>query len=144
MSLEPLNFSKLPSSQPRLELDSSQGTILGRSRENRPILCFGRGRESAASRLLVLAGQHGDERSSRRTLQALLAVPAEEIAWRLPAIQLAIVPEANPDGCAARTRCNADGIDLNRDHQLLLSNETVAIHRFVRRWQPHVILDLHN
>jgi hypothetical protein len=57
---------------------------------------------------------------------------------------MAIVPEANPDGCAARSRCNADGIDLNRDHQLLLSNETVAIHQFVRRWQPHVILDLHN
>jgi len=95
-------------------------------------------------KLLVLAGQHGDERSSRRTLQSLLTASADEVTSRLPSIQLAIVPEANPDGCAARSRCNADGIDLNRDHQLLLSDETVAIHQFVRRWQPHVILDLHN
>ena len=144
MSLEPLNSSKPRSPQPRFELDRAQGTIIGRSRENRPIICFGRGHASAALRLLVLAGQHGDERSSRRTLQSFLAVRAEEVASRLPAIQMAVVPEANPDGCAARSRCNADGIDLNRDHQLLLSNETVAIHRFVRWWQPHVILDLHN
>ncbi len=33
---------------------------------------------------------------------------------------------------------------LNRDHQLLLGAETSAIHRFVRYWRPHVILDLHN
>jgi hypothetical protein len=128
----------------RIELDASQGTVIGRSQENRPIICFRRGPESGEMKLLVLAGQHGDERSARRTLQSLLTASADEVAARLPAIQLAIIPEANPDGCAARSRCNADGIDLNRDHQLLLSNETVAIHRFVRRWQPHVILDLHN
>ena len=144
MSLEPLIPSKICSPRPRIEMDSSQTTIIGRSREDRPILCLRRGSLSAALKLLVLAGQHGDERSSRRTLQSFLDSPADEVASRLPSIQLAIVPEANPDGCAARSRCNADGLDLNRDHQLLLSDETAAIHQFVRRWQPHVILDLHN
>ena len=46
MSMEPPTSSKLRSPRPRLELDSSRETIIGRSRENRPILCFRRGRES--------------------------------------------------------------------------------------------------
>ncbi len=124
--------------------DSPHETVIGRSKERRPILCVHRGRGDAALKVLLLAGQHGDERSARRIVKSLLAVPEKEVAARLPSVQLAIVPEANPDGCAARSRCNADGIDLNRDHQLLLTRETVAIHQFVRRWQPHVILDLHN
>jgi len=103
-----------------------------------------RGRLDAPLKVLVLAGQHGDERPARRTLQSLLAVSPRELATRIPATQLSVIPEANPDGCAARSRRNANGIDLNRDHQLLLSAETTAIHLFVRRWQPHVVLDLHN
>jgi hypothetical protein len=54
------------------------------------------------------------------------------------------VPEANPDGCAVRNRFNAEGIDLNRDHQLLLSRETQTLHQFIREWQPQVVLDLHS
>ena len=64
MRLEPPTTSKPRSLRPRIELDSTQGIIIGRSRENRPILCFRRGRESAALKLLVLAGQHGDERTA--------------------------------------------------------------------------------
>ena len=119
-------------------------SVIGFSKENRSILCLERGHAGAPLKVLVLAGQHGDERTARRTLQGLLTAPPEEVAARLPAIQLAVIPEANPDGCASRSRCNADGIDLNRDHQLLLSRETAAIHQFVRQWQPRVILDLHN
>jgi hypothetical protein len=144
MNLEPLTPFNLRSPPLRLASYLAQGTIIGCSKENKPIICVRRGHASAALKVLVLAGQHGDERSARRMLRSLLAVPENEMASRLAAVQLAIVPEANPDGCAARSRCNADGIDLNRDHQLLLSEETAAIHRFVRRWQPHVILDLHN
>lgn len=120
------------------------GAIIGQSRENRPIFCLVRGHLDAPLKVLVLAGQHGDERPALRALGSLLAVPPEVVAARLPNLQLALIPEANPDGCAARSRCNADGLDLNRDHQLLLSHETMAIHQFVRRWQPQVILDLHS
>jgi hypothetical protein len=119
-------------------------SMIGFSKENRSIVCVQRGRASAPLKVLVLSGQHGDERTARRMLQSLLAVPPEEVAKRLPALQLAVIPEANPDGCASRSRCNANGIDLNRDHQLLLSPETAAIHQFVRQWRPQVVLDLHN
>jgi hypothetical protein len=73
-----------------------------------------------------------------------MALSPEELAYRFPATQLAILPQVNPDGCAVLSRYSADGIDLNRDHQLLQSCETPILHRFVRQWQPHVILDLHS
>lgn len=121
-----------------------RGTIVGVSKEQRPIICVRPVPPDAPLKVLILAGQHGDERPARRTLRSLLGLPAHEIASRLPGTQLAVIPEANPDGCAFGCRCNAEGIDLNRDHQLLLSRETAAIHTFVREWRPHVILDLHS
>jgi len=121
-----------------------RGTIVGISKEQRPIICLRPVPPDASLKILVLAGQHGDEQPARRTLRSLLSMPAEEITSRLPNSQLAVIPEANPDGCEVGCRCNAEGIDLNRDHQLLLSRETAAIHSFVREWQPHVILDLHS
>src|SRR6266851_1161497 len=122
----------------------SHESVIGLSKENRSIVCAQRGRASAPLKVLVLAGQHGDERTARRRLQTFLNVTPDEVAKRLPALQLAVIPEANPDGCVSRSRCNANGIDLNRDHQLLLSPETTAIHQFVRQWRPQVVLDLHN
>src|SRR5439155_23061327 len=109
MRIEPPTESKPGSPPPQFASDPNQATIIGRSKQNRPIACVWRGRGGAALRVLILAGQHGDERSARRTIQSLLALPAEEVAARLPTVQLAIVPEANPDGCVARSRCNADG-----------------------------------
>jgi hypothetical protein len=125
-------------------LAAGGGPVIGLSKEKRSIVCFWRGQAEAALRVLILAGQHGDERPARRVLQSLLAQAPEEVAARFAALRLAVIPEANPDGCAIRSRCNADGIDLNRDHQLLRSGEATAIHLFVRRWQPHIILDLHS
>jgi hypothetical protein len=120
------------------------GTVVGVSKEQRPIICLRPVPPDAPLKVLILAGQHGDERPARRTLRSLLGLSPQEIASRLPNSQLAVIPEVNPDGCAFGCRCNAEGIDLNRDHQLLLSRETAAIHRFVRECRPHVILDLHS
>src|SRR6266568_5571262 len=122
----------------------ARGNVIGLSSERRCIFCVPRGRADAPMKVLILAGQHGDERPARRTVESLLKESPDELAAGLPNLQLAIIPEANPDGCASRTRCNAKGVDLNRDHQLLSSGETAAIHQFVRRWQPNVILDLHS
>jgi hypothetical protein len=120
------------------------GTIIGVSRNHRPIICFQQVNPGAQLRVLILAGQHGDERPAQRTVRPILDLAPAELALRLPAIRLAVVPEANPDGWATQTRCNADGVDLNRDHELLFSRETEAVHRFVQEWHPHVILDLHS
>src|SRR5438105_3449862 len=100
MSMEPTSGLNLRS-PPQFVSDASQASIIGRSKQNRPIVRVRRGRAGAPLKVLILGGQHGDERAAGRTLQSLLAVPADEVAARLPSVQLAIVPEANPDGCAA-------------------------------------------
>lgn len=87
-----------------------------------------------------MAGQHGDEPQGRQAAARLIGDCAEI----LDHVQVALLTNANPDGAACNIRLNAEGIDLNRDHQLLCSVETQAIHRFVRQWQPHVIVDVHN
>jgi hypothetical protein len=122
----------------------SQENIIGQSKERRSIYCLTRGHSTAPLKVLVLAGQHGDERPARRSVESLLAEPPESLASRFPHLQLAVIPDANPDGYAVKSRFNADGIDLNRDHQLLRSMETMAVHQFVRLWQPQVMLDLHS
>ncbi len=58
---------------------------------------------------LVIAGQHGTEPESTLLLSSVLrTVPEERL--RCP-----VVPGLNPDGLALGTRCNASGVDLNRN-----------------------------
>jgi len=131
-------------SVPLLSETGTEARTIGFSKEQRAICCHSRGAPDAPLKVLVLAGQHGDEGPAQLMLESLLSMDGAALIRRLPNLQLAVIPEANPDGCAARSRCNADGIDLNRDHQSLRSDEIAAIHQFVRQWKPHVILDLHS
>ncbi len=71
---------------------------------------FGDGAES----ILIIGGIHGDEPTS--------AALASRLAGRLrenPALfrgrTIAVIAEANPDGLAAGTRKNANGVDANRN-----------------------------
>ncbi len=100
---------------------------------------------SHRTRVLVIAGQHGDEPVSRQAVQLLLESPAFKTFAELfqQQLEFAFIIDANPDGAAANTRTNAAGIDLNRDHQLLVSKETQAIHKFARQWAPDLVIDVH-
>jgi hypothetical protein len=102
------------------------------------------GRKEAPLRVLFLCGQHGDERAIRNAVWHFTRSCVPSLLKAVPFLQLAVIGDANPDGAAARTRGNAQGIDLNRDHLMLRAPETQAIHRFVRTWRPHLIVDLHN
>lgn len=114
---------------------------IGHSNQARPISVTRIGDITAELRVLVIGGQHGDEPLAREAVRRF----ANECRGsnRSTDVQLALVADANPDGAAARSRANAAGIDLNRDHQLLRSPETQALHRFVRHWRPHMIVDVH-
>jgi protein MpaA len=87
--------------------------ILGRSVQGRPITAvhlLGAAAAAAAARRVVVFGCiHGNETAGIAVTQRLEHLPPPA------ALDLWIVDNVNPDGAAARTRDNADGVDLNRN-----------------------------
>ena len=87
----------------------SRRVVIGHSVRGRPIVARVLGPDTAPRKLLIVGCIHGNECAGVAILSAL----AHE---RVPAgVQLWLVPEMNPDGSAADTRQNADGVDLNRN-----------------------------
>jgi hypothetical protein len=115
--------------------------VIGWSEQRRPLQVLYAGTAAAPLRVLVLAGQHSDEAGARTAVERFLATFLKTRA--AAQLSLAAVPNLNPDGAARNLRVNAHGIDLNRDHLLLASAETRALHRFVRGWRPHLVVDVH-
>jgi protein MpaA len=124
---------------------------IGRSVRGRPILAatFGDG----PTRVLVLGGIHGDERSAVDSGPVLAAHLAETVPAGLT---VRFVVDANPDGTAAATRRNANGVDLNRnwptedfrrggDHgpSPLSEPESIALDAEIAAFRPEVIVTIH-
>jgi len=86
-----------------------QTVTLGISVKGRPITAVERGDPAAPRRLVVVGCIHGNE-------PAGIAI-ADALERRVPpaGIDVWVIPDLNPDGVAAGTRQNADGIDLNRN-----------------------------
>ena len=134
----------------RVEL-SSIGTTL----EGRPLhlveLGFPRphGLESARQRptALFICSQHGNEPAGReaclRWLRDLAFTDDPVLLDQLRDQTILFVPAANPDGRAANTRGNSEGVDINRDHLNVETAEAQAIAAVVRDWAPDVVVDLH-
>ncbi len=91
------------------DVSVSSRSVLARSLRGRTIPVFRRGEPDAVQRVLVVGCIHGNESAgiaiADRLEHARLSDGAE--VW--------IVPDANPDGVAARTRGDARGVDLNRN-----------------------------
>jgi murein peptide amidase A len=89
---------------------SAERTVLvGHSRDGRAIVAHVLGAATAKRRVLLVGCIHGNECAGRRILAALEHRPVRT------GVQLWLVPSMNPDGEAADTRQNADGVDLNRN-----------------------------
>jgi beta-lactamase class A len=89
---------------------------VGRSVRGRPITARVLGPGDARRKILLVGCIHGNECAGR----AILSAVARRRVWA--GVQLWLVGEMNPDGTAADTRQNADGVDLNRN--------------FPYQWQP--------
>jgi predicted deacylase len=115
--------------------------LVGTSTQGRPIYVHCTAAAQSGTRVLLVGGQHGDESLARAAVRGFLRTmrPASTTAG----LQLAAIADLNPDGRALRTRLNAAGIDLNRDHQRLRAVETRALHQWVRSWRPDLIVDVH-
>jgi hypothetical protein len=102
------------------------------------------GKDLSKIKVLIFAQQHGNEQSGKEG--ALLL--AEELLkpenkYLFKRIDLAIVPQMNPDGSEVNKRRNGNDMDLNRNHLILTEPETMALHRFFDRFLFEVTMDVH-
>ena len=87
--------------------------IFGYTENKLPILGHRFGHLNEGIPLLILGGVHGDEIEGVIAAQGLLNAFASKEFPHL--LDLTLVPILNYDGVLARKRCNASGIDLNRN-----------------------------
>lgn len=86
---------------------------IGTSVQGRSIIGYRFG--NGPSKIIFAGTLHGDEKSATHTLNSLLN-DLEANAGQIPAHRtIIVIPNANPDGYAANTRLNANGVDLNRN-----------------------------
>ncbi len=121
---------------------------IGRSVRGRDLVALTRPVLEPSHRVLVVGGIHGNEPVSPPTVRGLVdaAIPA--------GIEVTLVPEANPDGVAAGVRCNANGVDLNRNFPWawreetggpapLSEPETAALATWIETTRPDLVVWVH-
>ena len=133
--------------------------VAGHSVEGREIryVVLGKGENLT----LIIAGIHGDEilpvQFAYRLVAYLQAHPGI-----LAKAKVIIVPQANPDGVARRTRTNARGVDINRNFPTkdwntgsprgryargpkpMSEPETRAIVKLINEYRPDKIISIHS
>lgn len=127
--------------------------VIGTSVEGRPLVCYWFGREGPL--WLIKASIHGTEgEGTPLTLRLMDWLEAHPEAWQDR--RVVVMPAANPDGLAAGKRFNSRGVDLNRNfpagnredkarfgHEALSEPESRALHDFILRIRPEVIVAIH-
>lgn len=123
---------------------------LGVSAGARPLVglrCHALGTEAGVAplRILLVGSQHGA--SEGAGCEALLRLARDLLTGPLgglrAALDLLIVPNANPDGRDLGTSKNANAINLNRDFVLLSQPESQRLDELLADFAPHVVLDAH-
>ncbi len=127
--------------------------IIGSSVQNRPVEClrFGNGPQA----ILFIASIHGDE-SIGTPLAYKLVEYLQKDRRMLQNRTILIIPVANPDGCAASTRENANEVDLNRNFPAanriniteygthpLSEPEAVALKEVIQAYHPARVVSIH-
>ena len=140
-----------PPAQPARTAAANE-TVIGHSAQGRPIRALRIGSPRARVKLLVVGSVHGNERAGEAVVARLrrLRPPRGTALW--------LIEEANPDGAAANTRHNANGVDLNRNFPFrwrpqdgvyesgggpASEPETQVLQRFIERERPRVTLWYH-
>ncbi|MEZ5142257.1 MAG: M14 family zinc carboxypeptidase [Acidimicrobiales bacterium] len=128
--------------------------VIGTTVRGRPIrsLTVGHGPRT----VLFVGGIHGDEAEGAYATAELAG--AFTAAGLADAVTLTIIEDANPDGRAAATRGNANGVDINRNFPAsnfdttnpsygrspLSQPESRALHDTIERVDPDLVLVAHS
>ena len=124
--------------------------------EHRPIDVYAFG--SGPKTTLIMAGVHGDEQTG---VDVVRSIHASLSGFQIDGHRIVLMPCANPDGYAANTRQNANGVDINRNfpdktygsaeksgkycsgESAASEPETKAIMSIVSKFRPRLIVSLH-
>lgn len=116
---------------------------IGQSVCDRPIhvVRLGRGKVN----VFMWSQMHGNESTTTRALLKLIPwLEANAQKELLERLCIHIIPQLNPDGAAAYTRENANGVDLNRDAVALSQPESQYFRNYFDVLQPQFCFNLHD
>jgi len=134
----------LVAQNPKLALE-----VIGQTAENRNVyaLKFSSsqfGKDPKKLKVLIFAQQHGNEQSGKEGALLLAAeLLKPENQYLFEHIDLALVPQVNPDGAEQNKRRNGHNADLNRNHLILEEPEAIALHTFFDKYFFDVNMDVH-
>ncbi len=128
--------------------------VIGESVQGRDIVAYHLGEPArpGVPTVVLLSTMHGNEQQTRHILFGF------KDGRPVVGVDLWVVPTYNPDGLAAGTRKNAEGVDLNRNFPYKWKDldgnyesgpkpasepETKAMMRFLRQVRPDYILSFH-
>jgi predicted deacylase len=121
--------------------------IVGKSQQGRPlsllVISSPRGFNASLPTVMLMAQQHGNEPAGGEATLVLAKMLLEEKAQLLDRVNVLIMPNTNPDATELFKRETMNGIDINRDHLLLRIPESQAISAAVTKYNPQLVLDLH-
>ncbi len=118
----------------------------GHSHAGVPILALHFSRGPGRPVAMLIGQQHGNEPAGAEALLALARALADEdsdLSPVLDRLDVIVLPRANPDGTSLGRRTTARGVDLNRDHLLLATDEARAIAQLALRFDPVLVVDAH-
>ncbi len=102
------------------------------------------GKDKSKIKVLIFAQQHGNEQSGKEGILLLAGfLLRPENKHLFDRIDLAVIPQVNPDGSEKNLRRNGNDADLNRNHLILTEPETIALHHFFDIYLFEVTIDVH-
>ncbi len=129
--------------------DLVKAEVLTKTVEGREIFvlffsCDEFGKDPNKLKVLFFAQQHGNEQSGKEGALLLIdELTKAENQYLFHKLDLAIIPQMNPDGSEKNQRRNSNNVDLNRNHLILTENETIALHKLFDVYNFEVTLDVH-